>query len=214
MREKAQYKAVFRVHLVAFVVVLVGGFFSGSITLWGDVIHAGLHVVAQLVGLIAASFAERHQDFSRASRVKTLGALLNGVLLILIGVPYLVGAVRRFFSPEEVVGEVALIAIVAGLLANYYGLRIYGVRHGSDLLHTTRVHIVLDAGATIAALLSGFLTSFSGNVIWDTILGCILGCVFLGVGGYFAWSAKRRLAHPHLVLMPADDDDNHEGRAS
>jgi Cation efflux family len=104
-----------------FVIELAGALYAGSLTLLADAVHMLTDSASLGLALFAAWVATRPADAKRTygyQRTEVLGALANG-LLLLVTVGFIVyEAIGRFRDPPAVQPEVVIIVGVVGLLAN------------------------------------------------------------------------------------------------
>ncbi|MCM3501524.1 cation diffusion facilitator family transporter [Microbacterium sp. P26] len=108
---------------VVMVVQIVGAIISGSLALLADAAHMFTDAAALVVALIATAIAARPADDRRTfgyQRAEVLGALANGIILILLCAWVGIEAVQRLLSPSEaeVQGGLMLVVAIAGLVAN------------------------------------------------------------------------------------------------
>lgn len=108
---------------VVMVVQIVGAIVSGSLALLADAAHMFTDAAALVVALIATAIAARPADDRRTfgyQRAEVLGALANGIILILLCAWVGIEAVQRLLSPAgaEVQGGLMLVVAIAGLVAN------------------------------------------------------------------------------------------------
>ena len=111
----------------AFLVVqVVGGILSGSLALLADAGHMASDLIGLVVALVAAMVAARPATDRQTygyRRAEVLGALVNGVILLVVAVSVAVAAVGRLITgaegeAHEVQGVPMLVVAVLGLLAN------------------------------------------------------------------------------------------------
>jgi cobalt-zinc-cadmium efflux system protein len=105
------------------VVQVVGAILTGSLALLADAAHMFTDAAALVVALIATAIAARPADDRRTfgyQRAEVLGALANGVILIVLCAWIGVEAVQRLLTPAEaeVHGALMLVVAVVGLVAN------------------------------------------------------------------------------------------------
>ncbi len=108
---------------VVMVVQIVGAIVSGSLALLADAAHMFTDAAALVVALIATAIAARPADDRRTfgyQRAEVLGALANGIILILLCAWVGIEAVQRLLTPAEaeVQGGLMLVVAIAGLVAN------------------------------------------------------------------------------------------------
>lgn len=111
----------------AFLVVqVVGGILTGSLALLADAGHMASDLIGLIVALVAAMVAARPATDRQTygyRRAEVLGALVNGVILLVVAVSVAISAVGRLMSgsegeAHEVQGVPMLVVAVLGLLAN------------------------------------------------------------------------------------------------
>lgn len=108
---------------LVFVVQVVGAVLSGSLALLADAAHMLADAAALVIALIAGAVAARPADDRRTfgyQRAEVFGALVNGVILLVLAVWVAIEAVQRLVHPAEteVAGPLMLTVAVVGLLAN------------------------------------------------------------------------------------------------
>ncbi|WP_203579801.1 cation diffusion facilitator family transporter [Microbacterium hibisci] len=105
------------------VVQVVGAVLSGSLALLADAAHMLTDAAALGIALIASAVAARPANDRRTfgyQRAEVFGALVNGVILIVLAAWVAVEGVSRLLNPAqgEVAGGLMLIVAIVGLLAN------------------------------------------------------------------------------------------------
>ena len=113
------------------VVQIVGAVLSGSLALLADAAHMFTDAAALVVALVATSIASRPADDRRTfgyQRAEVLGALANGVILIVLCAWVGVEAVQRLLAPAEaeVQGGLMLIVATVGMIANAVSMWLLG----------------------------------------------------------------------------------------
>ena len=105
------------------VVQLFGAALSGSLALFADAVHMFTDAAALVIALIASIVAARPANDRRTfgyQRAEVLGALINGVILLVLSAWVAVEGVLRLLNPREaeVDGGLMLIVAIVGLVAN------------------------------------------------------------------------------------------------
>ncbi|WP_109210750.1 MULTISPECIES: cation diffusion facilitator family transporter [Microbacterium] len=109
------------------VVQIVGAALSGSLALLADAAHMFTDAAALVIALIASTVAARPANDRRTfgyQRAEVFGALVNGVILIVLAVWVAVEGVSRLMKPgeTEIAGGLMLVVAIVGLLANAVAL--------------------------------------------------------------------------------------------
>jgi cobalt-zinc-cadmium efflux system protein len=185
---------------------IVGGIFSGSLSLVADALH-NLNDAASLgVALGARRIARRPADKARTfgyRRAEIIGALINTTALILIGVFLIYEAIMRFFQPREIdgwivviVGGIALVVDLATALLTLAGSK------RSINIKAAFVHNVADALGSVVVMGVGTLVLlFNWNLI-DPL-------ATLGLAGYILYQSfplMKRSIHILMDGVPPDVD--------
>jgi len=105
------------------VVQVVGAVLSGSLALLADAAHMFTDAAALVVALIASTVAARPANDRRTfgyQRAEVFGALVNGIILILLSAWVAFEGVMRLLHPAdaEVQGGLMLVVAIVGLVAN------------------------------------------------------------------------------------------------
>ncbi|WP_394552503.1 cation diffusion facilitator family transporter [Agromyces sp. MMS24-JH15] len=147
---------------------VVGGLLSGSLALLADAGHMAGDVIGLVVALIAAVVAARPANERQTygfQRFEVFGALVNGVLLLVVAATVAVSAVGRLVEGaqgevHEVEGGVMLAVAVAGLVANIAALLV--LRGGSRESINVRGAYLEVLGDTIGSL---FVIAAAGVIV-------------------------------------------------
>ena len=105
------------------VVQIVGAVLSGSLALLADAAHMFTDAAALVIALIASTVAARPANDRRTfgyQRAEVFGALINGVILIVLSGWVAFEGISRLLDPgeTEVAGGLMLVVAIVGLVAN------------------------------------------------------------------------------------------------
>ncbi|GAA5100517.1 cation diffusion facilitator family transporter [Microbacterium yannicii] len=105
------------------VVQVVGAALSGSLALFADAAHMFTDAAALVIALVASTVAARPANDRRTfgyQRAEVFGALVNGVILLVLSAWVAYEAVLRLLNPGEgeIAGGLMLVVAVVGLVAN------------------------------------------------------------------------------------------------
>ena len=173
--DKKKLLAAFLITAAVMAIEFIGGFFSNSLGLISDALHASIDTFA-LGCAFWASGKHKHEIWS---------AFINGV--ILIGMSFFVFSfsVERIFNPAEV--QCSLMTIIAffGLTANLVQFFILHMadRKNINIKGAVR-HVVSDTMFSIIIVAGGICIYFTSWFFLDAVLGLIFSPMifFLGVG--------------------------------
>jgi cobalt-zinc-cadmium efflux system protein len=195
------------------VATILGGILADSLALLADAGHLLSDVGALAIALLAARLATRAPTATRTfglQRSEVLGALFNGITLVVISALIVVGAVSRLSDPPDVGGVGVLALGAVGLLGNLAAsiVLLGGEREDINLEGALR-HSVGDALSSLGVIVAGVVVLATG---WNTIDPL----VSLLIAGLIAAGSWRLLKEPIDVLLeaaPPGTDVREVGRA-
>ncbi|MFF2387285.1 cation diffusion facilitator family transporter [Agromyces sp. NPDC058104] len=171
----------------AFVVVqVVGGLLSGSLALLADAGHMTSDLIGLVVALVAAFVAARPATDRQTygfRRAEVFGALINGVILIVVAVSVTIGAIGRLVTgaegeAHEVQGGLMLAVAIVGLAANIAAM------------------LVLRGGAKDSINLRGAYLEVLGDTIGSALV--IVAAIVILLTG---WSAADPIASLGIAVL-------------
>ncbi len=194
------------VNAVLLVVTVAGGILTDSLALLADAGHLLSDVGAIAIGLIAARLASTAPTPARTyglQRSEVLGALANGVLLVVIAVLIVVEALSRFGSPPDVAGGGMLAVGLVGLAGNVAATWVLASGDREDLnLEGVLRHSAADALSSVGVVVAAILVLTAGWNEADPIASLAIA-VLIVLGSW------RLLKEPVDVLLegaPAGTD--------
>jgi cobalt-zinc-cadmium efflux system protein len=209
---RARMRVALAINLALLVATILGGILADSLALLADAGHLLSDVGAIALALLAARLAALPPTATRTfglQRSEVLGALLNGIALVVISVLIVVAAVGRFSNPPDV-GGVGVLALGAlGLAGNLAATLVLAPGERGDInLEGALRHSLGDALSSLGVVVAGVVVLTTG---WNTIdpLVSVLIAVFI------ALSSWRLLKEPLGVFMeaaPAGMDVDEVGR--
>lgn len=159
-----------------FIVEVIGGLISGSLSLLGDAGHMFRDVFSLFVTLSALKIAKRLPSKTKTfgyHRVEILAAFINGLLLIVIGFWIFRETFKRFFEPVPIESTVMFFTALIGLIVNLYVA--FKLHKSDDInIRSAYLHVFTDALASVAVILASVWIFFTGQTIVDPILGAVI----------------------------------------
>jgi cobalt-zinc-cadmium efflux system protein len=164
-----------------FVVEVVGGLLSGSLSLVGDAGHMFRDVFALFVTLGAVNLSYKLPSKAKTfgyHRTEILAAFVNGILLIGISALIFWEAYLRFSAPKPIASSIMFVVALAGLLANLY---VAFKLHGSHDLNVKSafMHVLTDMLSSVAVIIASVWIYFTNQTIVDPILGTTIALFIL-----------------------------------
>lgn len=182
----------------AFVVFeLIGGWYTNSLAIMSDAFHdfgdsASLGL-AWYFQYLATRGRDDHYTYGYR-RFSLLGALANGVLLVLGSAAIVIFAIQRFQEPQETVSEGIIVLAVVGVVVNYIALR--QLQKGNSLNEKTiGLHFIADVLGWVAVLIGGLIIYFTDWYFIDPLLS-ILIAVYIIYG-----AAKSVMESVNIILQ-------------
>jgi cobalt-zinc-cadmium efflux system protein len=201
------------INIALLVATVAGGVLAGSLALLADAGHLASDVGAIAVGLVAARLAGVAPTPARTfglQRSEVLGALANGVLLLVVSVLIVVEALTRLGDPPDVGGAGVLVLGVVGLVGNAAATWVLAAGEREDLnLEGVLRHSAGDALSSLGVVVAGALVLLAGWDVADPVASIVIAALI-------AASSWRLLKDPVDVLLesaPAGTDVRTVGEA-
>ncbi|MGA9607618.1 MAG: CDF family zinc transporter ZitB [Rouxiella badensis] len=206
-RNSRRLLLAFLVTVVFMVAEVIGGMISGSLALLADAGHMLTDAAALLMALTAVRFARRKANARHTFgylRLTTMAAFVNASALLLIVVLILWEAIRRFMTPEPVLGGTMLAIAIAGLFANLlaFWLLHQGEEKGNINVRAAALHVMGDLLGSVGAVGAALIIMYTGWTPIDPILSVLVSCLVLRN----AWGLLRESFHELLEGTPQEID--------
>ena len=188
------------------IVVIFGALLSGSLALLADAGHMLSDLIALLVALVATRIAARpatdRQTFGY-QRAEVFGALINGVLLVVVVIYVAVAGFGRLIDPGavEVQGIPMLLVGAAGLAANLASLLVLrGGAKTSINMRAAYLEVLGDLFGSVAAIIAAVIILTLGFQSADAIASLFIAAIIVPR----AFSLLRDVVRVLSESVPAD----------
>jgi cobalt-zinc-cadmium efflux system protein len=167
------------------VVQIVGAILSGSLALLADAAHMFTDAAALVVALVATAIASRPADDRRTfgyQRAEVLGALANGVILIVLCAWVGIEAVQRLLAPAEAEVEGGLMLVVAavGMVANAISMWLLGrAQKRSINVRGAYLEVLGDLVGSIAVIIAAIVIVTTGFTQADAIASLLIAILIV-----------------------------------
>ncbi len=184
------------------------GFLIGSLALLSDAAHnlgdaLGLALAWGAARLATRAPTERHTYGWR--RATLLAPLANALLLTAFSGALLLEAARRLSAPPELPAWPVVWVAAIGIAVNLGTALLFRHRHRHDLnRHGAYLHLLADAGVSIAAVLAGLAMYWRGWYVLDPLLAVLVALVIAIAG----WRLLRDSFEQVMDAVPAGIDPN------
>ncbi|MBU1313067.1 cation diffusion facilitator family transporter [Pseudorhizobium marinum] len=177
---------------------IVGGIFSGSLSLIADALHNFSDAASLAIAAYARRIARRPSNAAMTFgyvRAEVVAALINYTTLIVIGLYLVYEAVMRFITPEPVEGWIVVgVAVVALVIDLATAFLTYAMSKESMNIRAAFVHNVADALGSVGVIVAGTLILLYDWQIVDPI-------VTLAIALYILWQAFAEIGGSIRMLM-------------
>lgn len=186
------------INFIGFTVELFGGLTFGSVALVGDALHMLFDALAYIIALGATVIARRSDPSDRWTfglfRVEPFAAFLNGILLAPMVLYLVYKSYQRYLSPVEIDATMTIVLAAGGLLVNIGS--VYVLQGGEMSLNERGAyyHLLGDAGASVAVIVSMFVVRFTGFTIIDPLTAVL-------IAGLIIWSAMKLLRESGMIFL-------------
>ncbi|SEF87553.1 cobalt-zinc-cadmium efflux system protein [Nonomuraea solani] len=163
-----------------FLVELVFGLLSGSLSLLSDAGHMAADVVTLGAALVATRIATRPDSTGRRSygsyRAEVFASLLAVVLMFGVSVYVVMEAIGRIGRDAEVSTGPMLIVGAIGLVVNIIALLLLRAGAADSLnVRGAYLEVVADTAGSVGVIVAGWLVATTGEPLWDTLVALAIG---------------------------------------
>ncbi len=201
--KKALFWAII-INIILTIAQVIGGLLSGSLSLLADALHnfsdAGALIVAYIAEKISGLPSNDEMTFGYG-RAQILGALINSVTLVIVGIYLLFEAYERFQDPQEIDGWMVIwIAVIALIIDALTAWLTHAGSKESINMKAAFIHNVSDALASIVVIISGVLILLY-DVYWIDLVATIL------ISAYILYQSVGLIKTSIKTLMQAVPED-------
>lgn len=187
-----------------FIVEVIGGTISGSLSLLGDASHMLRDIFSLFITLGAVRIAKRLPSKTKTfgyHRLEILAAFINGLILVGISLWIFSKAIKRFVEPLPVKSPLMFSIAFIGLIVNLYvALKLRG---SDDLnIRAAFLHAFTDTLASLGVIFASIWIFFTGRTIIDPIFGAMIAAFIL----FSAFAVIRDSLNILLEFTPKDID--------
>jgi cobalt-zinc-cadmium efflux system protein len=161
---------------------IVGGIYSGSLSLISDALHNLTDGLSIIISYLAIKISGRQNDIKRTfgySRVSIMAALLNSFVLIGISLFLFKEAYVKFTNPQPINGSMIIWVALISLIANALGvILLQKGSHGDMNIKSTYIHLLSDVLSSIGVIVGGILILFF-KIYWVDPLLTVLISIYI-----------------------------------
>jgi len=170
---------------VVMVVQVVGAILSGSLALIADAAHMFTDAAALVIALVASIVAARPANDRRTfgyQRAEVFGALVNGVILIVLSVWVAVEGIRRLVDPGdvEVAGGLMLVVAIVGLIANGVAMWVLSAAQRSSInVRGAYLEVLGDLLGSAVVIIAAIVIVTTGWAAADAIASLVIAAMII-----------------------------------
>lgn len=173
-------------NFITSVAQVIGGIFSGSLSLISDALHNFSDTAALVISFIAVRLSRRKNTEAQTfgyKRAEILAALFNACALVVVSIFLFKEAANRFVHPQPVNSLLMLGVASIGLLANIVSVAMLKAHAHEDLnVRAAYVHLFSDFLSSIAVIVGAVAILFSKAYWIDPLLTVLIGVYVLREG--------------------------------
>jgi cobalt-zinc-cadmium efflux system protein len=187
---------------------IIGGIFSGSLSLISDALHNFSDGIAIIITYIAMKLGKKPKTLKYTfglKRAEILAAIINSSTLIVISFFLIKEAIDKLINPTQITGYLMLIVATIGLIANIAGtLLLKKGAKGSMNMRAAYLHLFSDAISSLAVIIGAIFIIYF-QVYWiDPILTILISLYILKE----AYSITKEAVEVLMMAAPEGIDAN------
>ncbi len=183
---------------------IIGGILSGSLALIADALHNFSDAASLLIAWIARRVGRQPADYFKTfgyKRAEVIAALINLVILVIVGLYLVYEALWRMYEPQVIEGwMVVIVAGVALMIDVATAVLTFTMSKNSMNIRAAFLHNVSDALASVGVVIAGSLILLYGWYWTDTALTLL-------IAGYVLYQAATLLPQTIHILMQGTPED-------
>lgn len=186
---------------------LIGGIYSGSLSLLSDALHNFSDVLALALSWAARRWVQKeaglHHTFGY-KRIELLAAFTNSVTLVIMAVFLIIHSVERFLSPEPIASVWVIVLSGLGILFNGISTAMLYEHSQQNLnLKSAYLHLFSDTLASVAVLIGGLLMYYFQWFWVDAALTLLIACylIYVSIDLLRSTSKMLMLFTPHHLSI-------------
>lgn len=191
---------------VYFLIELAIGLYTGSVAVISDAFHTFSAVGGIVLAIVAARIARRPASATRTFgnyRAEIIGALLNGVFLLVMALVVLVMGYMRLQNPIDLPTTPMLFAAAGGIVTELISLKLlYSSQKGDLNIRGAFWHIIQTFIGSILIVITAIVIRTTGFLEIDPLLGMAFGLVLL----YASWGIMREALVILMESAPSEVD--------
>ncbi|CZR05661.1 cation diffusion facilitator family transporter [Trichococcus collinsii] len=162
---------------------VLGGWFSGSLSLLSDALHNLNDVLSIVISWFAVKMAEKKHDKKNTfgyRRATIIAAVINATLLIIMSLFLFREAYFKFIQPEKINALLVIVIAAIGIVLNAVAVYLLHKSSGDDLnMRAVYLHFLSDALSSVGVIVGGVVIYYFDAYWIDPLLTVLIGIYIL-----------------------------------
>ncbi|MCB1190133.1 MAG: cation transporter [Leptospiraceae bacterium] len=185
---------------------VIGGIFSGSLSLLSDALHNFSDVISLLISYIAAKLSHKKYDSQKTfgyKRAEIIAAMINSATLLVIAVLFIFEVGSRFNKPITINSLWIITLAIFSIFVNATSaLLIRGDASKNMNMKSAYLHLMSDMMTSVAVLLGG-VVMYYWEIYWiDSILSVAISIYLI----YSSWGLLMQTLRVLMQFPPTNFD--------
>lgn len=164
---------------------LIGGLFSGSLSLISDAIHNFTDVLSLIISYVANRLSLKTQNLSHTfgyKRAEIIAAFINGISLIILSIFLAYEAVERLISPSPIETTYVIWLSLLAIVGNGFSVLLLKKDANKNLnMKSAYLHLFSDLMVSFIVLVGGLAMKYFGIYWIDPILTILISIYLLAL---------------------------------
>jgi len=197
--DKDRFLTVFEINVIIFIIELLAGWYSGSLSMMSDSFHVSLHVVVSLVALVS----EYEFGGLTPNKIKLWSAGINIALFFPLAALISYEAYKRLQNPPtQNLNFTFFLVAFLGLVANIYTIIILPKGFDKEPPNNKnrpllRIHMIFDTIGSVIVILGGVAIYKTGSNFIDPKLSFGLAGLIVAGAVWMSWELFYGHNHNH-----------------
>ncbi len=183
VNSKGKLFATMLLNFLITIVEILGGIYSGSLSLISDAIHNfsdGISIIISYFAIKIAGLPKNEKYTFGYKRAEIFAALINSTVLIIISFFLIKEAIEKFSNPSTISGDIMILVASIGLISNVIGTFLLKEGAKSSInIKSTYLHLLSDALSSVGVIIGGVLILVF-DIYWvDPILTILISLYIL-----------------------------------
>ena len=169
--------------IVLTIAEVLGGWFSGSLSLLSDALHNLNDVLSIVISWFAVKMAAKEHDKKNTfgyRRATIIAAVINATLLIIMSLFLFREAYFKFIQPEKINALLVIVIAAIGIVLNAVAVYLLHKSSGDDLnMRAVYLHFLSDALSSVGVMVGGIVIYYFDAYWIDPLLTVLIGIYIL-----------------------------------